>query len=284
MCDQGAALEQWGASFDGDPLTVATVNFDDLSVAEQPGIAVGPSGTVLVSFSSVRTPPAPGCARDLDAFVARSTDRGSRWSAPVRLGDDACTAGATQRNPWVAFAPNGRADAVFYDNRDDTSDPRTLYGVRYTNSTDDGQSFGPNARINDVDFDTTDLFTPRPSGFQSNEFDQVNGIASTDDGAIAAWGDTRGRAAPGQAATRSDVFSARTGSGSGSGSGFRPGPGPRPESWPATGDLRHGPLRGQARAAARSSAALRPAAGRSRADHRPRVRRRTRELSSRRAY
>ena len=213
-----------GASFDADPFTVATANFRDLSVAEQPGIAISPSGTVLVSFSSIPTPTAPGCSSDQDVFAARSTDRGASWSSPIRLNDDPCTSGATQRNPWISVAPNGRVDAIFYDNRDDSTDPRDRYGVRYANSTDGGLSFGSNPRVSDVDFDATTFFAPQSQGFQSNEFDQVNGIDSTDTGAVGAWGDSR--QAPSSTSTRSDVFSV--------GIGFaEPGPGPGPA--PGTG-------------------------------------------------
>jgi Ca2+-binding RTX toxin-like protein len=215
-----------GASFDADPFTVATANFNDLSVAEQPGIAISPSGTVLVSFSSIPTPTAPGCSRDQDVFAARSTDRGANWSSPIRLNDDPCASGATQRNPWISVAPNGRVDTIFYDNRDDSTDPRDRYGVRYANSTDGGLSFGSNPRVSDVDFDATTFFAPRSQGFQSNEFDQVNGIDSTDTGAVGAWGDSR--QAPSSTSTRSDVFSV--------GIGFaEPGPGPGPAPGPGPG-------------------------------------------------
>ena len=221
-----------GVSFDADPFTVATASFNDISVGEQPGIAITPSGTVLVTFASIPTPPALACARDQDVFLARSSDRGVSWSPPGRLNDDPCTSGATQRNPWVSVAPNGRVDATFYDNRDDATEPRSLYGVRYANSTDGAQTFGPNVRVNDVNFDTTTLFAPKEPGFQSNEFDQVNGIDSTNSGAVGAWGDTRN--APSSTSTRSDVFSVRIGfagpAGPGPGPPTPPNPQPQPPS------------------------------------------------------
>jgi hypothetical protein len=201
------------------PFPVATSYFLDLSVAEQPGVAVAPpspgapSGTVLVTFAT-RLPgtsvPA-GCQNTLQAVVYRSVDRGQTWQGPVHLGDqNPCTSAVTERDPWVSVAPNGRIDAIFYDNRNDPGRNHGLTDVYYANSTDGGRSFGPNVRLTPTSVNANAMFSPVGGGFISNEYDQVNGIDSTNDGAVAVWTDPRnatGTAAPGV----TDVFSSRIG-------------------------------------------------------------------------
>ncbi|MGH9164399.1 MAG: cell wall-binding repeat-containing protein, partial [Acidimicrobiales bacterium] len=172
---------------------VANANFDvpfDLSAQEEPGVTVAPNGDVLVTYASLSELPIPaGCTRDLDAFVARSTDRGATWGRPVRVNDDPCGAGNSQPDPWASVAPDGRVDVIFYDNRNDTD--HALMDVYYASSTDGGRSFGANRRITDRSFDARGMFRPKTRGFQSREYDTNNGIASSAQGAVAAWGDAR---------------------------------------------------------------------------------------------
>jgi hypothetical protein len=211
----------------GGRFDVFTATYKDLSAGEQPGIAVTPAGELLVTFASLPPLGSP-CPQELDAFVARSTDKGQTWSAPVRVNDDPCTNGASQRDPWVSVAPNGRVDAIFYDNRGDPGGRR--YDVFYAHSSDSGQTFEPNTRVSDRSFDASRLFTPRSSGFQSNEFDQQNGIASTNAGAVGAWGDARN-----DPANSTDVFSARIALGSGPFSGDQGGSSPGTGGGPGSG-------------------------------------------------
>jgi len=202
------------------PFSVATSYFLDMSVAEQPAIAVAPpsagapNGTVLVSFATrlpARNVPA-GCQNTLHAVLYRSVDRGQTWTGPVGLSDEnPCTSTSTERDPWVSVAPNGRIDAEFYDNRNDPGRDQGRYDTYYANSTDGGRSFGHNLRLTRRSFDATAMFSPvsGPS-FQTNEYDQVNGIDSTNDVAVAAWTDPRnatGSALP----SITDVFSSRIG-------------------------------------------------------------------------
>src|SRR5262245_15160193 len=78
-----------------------------------------------------------------DVFVARSTDRGSTWSAPVRVNDDA--PGNDQVMPWISVNAEGTVEAFWYDTRNwrgmHTTD---VYTAR---SFDGGRSFGPNMRV-----------------------------------------------------------------------------------------------------------------------------------------
>ncbi len=191
-----------GVSFDGNPVTVGVDHHTDTAVAEEPSIVVTPSGTVLVAAATVPNPPLAGCTASLEAVVYRSSDRGQTWSPAQQLNDDACASGNAHRDPRLSVAPNGRVDAGFYDNRLDPG--HHLFDFEYTNSTDDGLTFGPNTRVSETSFDGMLLFTPIASGFQTRDYDTVTGLGSTDTGAIAAWGDTRN--AP---ANSTDVWSSR---------------------------------------------------------------------------
>ncbi len=179
-----------------------------------PPSAGAPSGTVLVSFATrLPTSGVPaGCQNTLHAVLYRSIDRGQTWTGPVRLSDEkACTSMSTERDPWVSVAPNGRIDAVFYDNRHDGGRNQGRYDTYYANSTDGGRSFGPNRRLTPRSFDATAMFSPGSGQFfVTNEYDQVNGIDSTNDSVVAAWTDPRnatGSAVP----SITDVFSSRIG-------------------------------------------------------------------------
>jgi len=191
-----------GVSFDGDPVTVGAAHYSDTAVGEEPSIVVTPSGTVLVAAATVPNPPPAGCTASLQAVVYRSTNRGQTWSAPQQLNDDSCASGSSHRDPRLSVAPNGRVDVGFYDNRLDSG--QHLFDFEYSNSTDDGLTFGANTRVSDTSFDGMLLFTPLANGFQTRDYDTVTGLASTNAGAIAAWGDTR------KAPTNStDVWSSR---------------------------------------------------------------------------
>ena len=60
-----------------------------------------------------------GKKTDVDVFISRSTNGGVTWSAPVRVNQDTFGNDKDQWFPWVAVAPNGRVDVVFYDRRGD---------------------------------------------------------------------------------------------------------------------------------------------------------------------
>lgn len=193
-----------GVSFDGNPVTVGVAHYADDAVGEEPSIVVTPGGTVLVAAAAVPNPAPAACTASLQAVVYRSTDRGQTWSPPRALNDDACASGNSHRDPRLSVAPNGRIDAAFYDNRLDPAHNR--FDVEYTNSTDDGLTFGANSRVSDTSFDGMLLFAPLANGFQTRDYDTVTGLASTNGGAILAWGDTRIN--PGGS---TDVFSSRIG-------------------------------------------------------------------------
>src|SRR6185369_13020765 len=95
-----------------------------------PSTAVSPAtGTVVSMWTDGRN------GRD-DIYYIRSTDSGATWSPAVRVAHN--TAGSSyQVEPWVAAAPNGRFDVIWYDDRDFPASLNTFH-VYASHSTDDG--------------------------------------------------------------------------------------------------------------------------------------------------
>ncbi len=54
---------------------------------------------------------------DADIFLARSTNRGSTWSSPIRVNNDPMSNGKVQAWPWIAVNDQGLIAIVFYDTR-----------------------------------------------------------------------------------------------------------------------------------------------------------------------
>jgi hypothetical protein len=87
-------------------------------------------GTVYVNWIDLRN-------GDPDVFVARSTDEGKTWSAPVRVNDD--PKGADQLFTWLAVdSVDGSVNVVFHDRRGQTG---TRTSVTLARSVDGGRSF-----------------------------------------------------------------------------------------------------------------------------------------------
>ncbi len=82
-----------------------------------------------------------------DILLSRSSDRGSTWSAPIRVNDDAPANHADQAGPWVVVDERGRVQVTFLDSREDPSGTR--YAMYLATSTNGGVSFGPNVRVSD---------------------------------------------------------------------------------------------------------------------------------------
>lgn len=123
---------------------------------------------------------------DPDVYLARSTDGGDTFEAPVRINDDAEGNGAGQNLPSVAVDPvTGRVHVVWYDRRDDADNQ--LLGTYYAVSKDGGQSFSPNQRL------TTHLSEASPCKHQSGSvfIGDYLGVAAHNGTVRAAFVDTR---------------------------------------------------------------------------------------------
>lgn len=130
----------------GLPVTVADVS------------ASAYRGTIYVNWVDQRH-------GDPDVFIAKSTDRGDTWSAPIRVNDDPVGNGRDQFFTWATVDPlTGDLWVVFHDRRLYDTDSTDVFLAR---STDGGETF-VNQRISDV------AFYPSPMVF----FGDYNGIAA----------------------------------------------------------------------------------------------------------
>ncbi len=167
---------------------------------EYPSLAAGPDGVLYVSWADGRN-------GDEDVFLRRSEDGGVNWSEPVLVNDDPVGDGTQQYLPRVSVAPNGRVDVLFYDRRLDPSDVRTDV---FLASSEDGEQAYTNRRVSSESFDSGVGPTFGPD--YGTDFGTRLGLVSTDEGAYAAWTDTRlGDPNTG----RQDVFGAAVTIGSG---------------------------------------------------------------------
>jgi hypothetical protein len=163
--------------------------------------AVVPPERVMLIFTM--TPPALAvhgdqvCAAwadgrhgDSDVVGRCSSDLGGEWTEPRRLNDDAVANGLSQFMPRLAFSPEGRLDAIFYDRR---PHPRNVLNyVFLTFSTDGGDSWAPNVRLtHHASNSGVGQQYANPSAEGKVEFGSRLGLLSRPEDALAAWADTR---------------------------------------------------------------------------------------------
>jgi hypothetical protein len=97
---------------------------------------------------------------DMDVFIARSTNQGLNWDAPVRV--DAGPVGTTQFFPTATIDDeSGCFGVTWYDTRAGLTNAagNFLLDVFLRNSCDGGLTFSPEVKLNDVPFDP-DLGAP----------------------------------------------------------------------------------------------------------------------------
>ena len=158
---------------------------------EFPSLAAGPEGVLYAAWHDGRN-------GDDDVFIRRSEDGGGTWTEPTRVNDNPVDDGTDQYLPRVAVAPGGRVDVLFYDRRADPANVMTETFL--ASSTDRGASF------NQLPISSTSFSSevgPTFGEFYGTDFGTRVGLVSNDDGAVAAWTDTR---LGDQANGRQDVF------------------------------------------------------------------------------
>ncbi len=98
-------------------------------------VSTGPHrGTIYINWTDQRAGP-----DNTDVFVARSTDGGTTWSAPVRVNDDPLTVPRHQFLSSLAVdQATGLLYCVFYDRRNHTTAATDVYMAV---SSDGGQTF-----------------------------------------------------------------------------------------------------------------------------------------------
>ena len=129
---------------------------------------------------------------DLDIYLTISDDDGESWTTPRRLNDDLPGPIIDQFHPWVCVDTSGVVTVVFYDRRHDQNN--LLMDLYFTQSTDGGNTWSPNARITTVSSDPT-------AGSRAGLIGEYVGLASYDGLPHAVWTDTRNG--------NQDVFTAR---------------------------------------------------------------------------
>ncbi len=144
---------------------------------ESPAFAIGANGAMVAAWPDDRYG-SPVIA------LARSTDHGARWSAPVTVGGGPM-AGVSRDLPAVAVAPDGRIDTIFYQTEPGTE----TANVELASSSDGGAVFSAPIRLSVAPFSL--LIGPKESPYLNRaDFGGRAGLVSDNSGALAAWTDT----------------------------------------------------------------------------------------------
>ena len=109
-----------------------------------PSVAVDQNRTIYVAWQDYRRDQA-------DIYFAKSTDGGNTFGVNLRVNDDLGRAG--QLYPSLAVDARGTLYLAWHDFRKGNQD------IYFSRSTDGGQTFGRNVRVND-DSDTAGQFNP----------------------------------------------------------------------------------------------------------------------------
>lgn len=167
-----------------------------------PSLAVDPArGRVYIGFTDA-------VLGDPDVYVWTSTDGGASFGPGVRVNDTPRADGSAQYLPKLAVAPGGRLDVVYYDRR---ADPRDLANqVSLQSSYDGGRTFGPHVVVSDRSFSSQ---VGPNSSLNLPDLGSGLALASTDQGTLAVWTDTRaGSVLSGKQDLGSQVVSIASGS------------------------------------------------------------------------
>jgi hypothetical protein len=115
----------------------------------EPSLAVDAAGVIYVTW-------AKSISGDSNISFSYSTDGGNTFSENKTVNDD--TSGMTQWHPCLTVGDSGDIFIVWEDSRDSSND------IYFANSTDSGNTFSPNKKIND-DVGTNPQWKPCISAF-----------------------------------------------------------------------------------------------------------------------
>jgi hypothetical protein len=131
------------------PATRVTIEPEEIDANSEsrPKIAVGPHGTIYVTYTRLGREPYTG-----DIRFSRSTDAGRTFSPPLTLNDDGQETG--HRFDSLSVAPDGRVIVAWIDKRDleaAKATGRAYEGAAlyYAVSSDAGRTFGRNRKLKD---------------------------------------------------------------------------------------------------------------------------------------
>lgn len=167
------------------PYRLRTANF---RYGALPAMAAGPSGDLYIVQSSRSI---EDSVDDSDIYLYRSLDGGTTWDPGVQVNqqDDS----KNQFFPQVTVGPDDIVHIMWGDQRDDPVGLR--YNIYYTQSTDQGQTFGftiPDQNFTAPDTRVTDFSSNPMKGFPGGRFiGDYMAIAATEDDVFMVWPDTR---------------------------------------------------------------------------------------------
>jgi len=159
------------------------------------------SGTAYVSWHDGRNRSVPsfgaagwdaGRYKFSDVLLARSVDRGTSWSAPVRVNDDPITLNVDHFFPSLTVDRSGKLYSLFYDRR---NDQRNFRIDTYLATSEDGGRTFENKRLTR---ESMPPLTAVPVDMLVNPYQHYFahkvGLAADStgfgEGVLAAWGDT----------------------------------------------------------------------------------------------
>lgn len=180
-----------------------------LSIPAQPHWGVDPEAGLAFDRTTGRvcllyTDTDPVDASDTNIFVVHSDDRGSTWSAPVRVNDDAGS--KSQFLPRIALdQSSGVIAATWYDARNSANNDTAQYFGAI--STDGGASFGANFQISAGTSDQA-MSSPAP-GWGDADYGDYTGVAIANGRLVPAWADNSNSTGDNpDGATQFDVYAA----------------------------------------------------------------------------
>jgi hypothetical protein len=122
-----------------------------------------------------------------DIFVARSTDRGRDWTAPMRVNDDPTGVVKDQFNQWLSVDPvTGTVDLSWNDPRNDPADTKT--DIFSSDSTNGGLSFASNVKVTSA---VSDESAANPFADSGNQYGDYEGIVAHGGTVHPIWTDGR---------------------------------------------------------------------------------------------
>jgi len=149
-------------------------------------------GTLYATFGDFTA----GGATETDIWVAKSTNGGTTWSAPVKVNDDGL-AGRTQFHPFLQVdQSNGNVVVAWHDARNDPNNRKveiftsrsTNCGVSFEANTKASQ---PSAEFNNSGISYTDENTTDNPNRNPNQYGEYMGLDVKNGKAYMAWVDTR---------------------------------------------------------------------------------------------
>jgi len=164
--------QTWGNDVLIDSVLLPPVNLNvpnyDVRAKGAAVLRTHPANSNMIFITYAKQPNSSGID-EADIFFIRSVDGGVTWSQPIRVNDDLTT--NDQILPWMELKSDGTIDIVWYDRRNCPSD--LMWDVYFASSTDGGQTFSTNAKVNALSFQS-------PRTTKGIWFGEYPGLATND--------------------------------------------------------------------------------------------------------